>query len=126
MPGWAFPGPRWAVRWTTVARLVRGQALSLREAEHIAAVTALGAGRGRIIFRHLLPNCLAPILVAMTFGVASNILSEAGLGFLGLGVQPPMVSWGSLLAEGVVYLTAKPWLCVFPGLAITCTVLGFP
>jgi ABC-type dipeptide/oligopeptide/nickel transport system permease subunit len=114
-----------AVRWTTVARLVRGQVLSLREAEHIAAITALGAGRGRIIFRHLLPNCLAPILVAMTFGVASNILSEAGLGFLGLGVQPPTVSWGSLLAEGAVYLTVKPWLCVFPGLAITCTVLGF-
>jgi ABC-type dipeptide/oligopeptide/nickel transport system permease subunit len=114
-----------AVRWTTVARLVRGQVLSLREAEHITAIVALGAGKGRIIFRHLLPNCLAPILVAMTFGVASNILSEAGLGFLGLGIQPPMVSWGSLLAEGAVYLTTKPWLCVFPGLAITCTVLGF-
>ncbi len=114
-----------AVRWTTVARLVRGQVLSLREAEHIAAINALGAGKGRIIFRHLLPNCLAPILVAMTFGVASNILSEAGLSFLGLGVQPPMVSWGSLLAEGAAYLTVKPWLCVFPGLAITCTVLGF-
>jgi ABC-type dipeptide/oligopeptide/nickel transport system permease subunit len=114
-----------AVRWTTVARLVRGQVLSLREAEHIAAVTALGAGRGRIIFRHLLPNCLAPILVAMTFGVASNILSEAGLGFLGLGIQPPMVSWGSLLAEGAAYLTVTPWLCLFPGVAITCTVLGF-
>jgi ABC-type dipeptide/oligopeptide/nickel transport system permease subunit len=114
-----------AVRWTTVARLIRGQVLSLREAEHIAATNALGAGKGRIIFRHLLPNCLAPILVAMTFGVASNILSEAGLGFLGLGVQPPMVSWGSLLAEGATYLTVKPWLCVFPGLAITCTVLGF-
>jgi len=89
-----------AVRWTSVARLVRGQVLSLREAEHIAAIVALGAGKGRIIFRHLLPNCLAPILVAMTFGVASNILAEAGLGFLGLGIQPPMVSWGSLLAEG--------------------------
>ncbi|MFQ5846428.1 MAG: ABC transporter permease [Candidatus Methylomirabilales bacterium] len=114
-----------AVRWTTTARLVRGQVLSLREAEHIAAVTALGAGKGRIIFRHLLPNCLAPILVAMSFGVASNILSEAGLGFLGLGVQPPTVSWGSLLAEGAVYLTVKPWLCIFPGLAITGTVLGF-
>jgi ABC-type dipeptide/oligopeptide/nickel transport system permease subunit len=114
-----------AVRWTTAARLVRGQVLSLREAEHVTAITALGAGKGRIIFWHLLPNCLAPILVAMTFGVASNILSEAGLGFLGLGVQPPTVSWGSLLAEGAVYLTVKPWLCVFPGLAITCSVLGF-
>ncbi|MFQ5802053.1 MAG: ABC transporter permease [Candidatus Methylomirabilales bacterium] len=114
-----------AVRWTTVARIVRGQVLSLREAEYITAISALGAGKVRIIFRHLLPNCLAMILVAMTFGVASNILSEAGLSFLGLGVQPPTVSWGSLLAEGIVYLTVKPWLCIFPGLAITCTVLGF-
>ncbi|MFQ5988300.1 MAG: ABC transporter permease [Candidatus Methylomirabilales bacterium] len=114
-----------AVRWTTVARIVRGQVLSLREAEYISAISALGAGKARIIFRHLLPNCLAMILVAMTFGVASNILSEAGLSFLGLGVQPPTVSWGSLLAEGIIYLTVKPWLCIFPGLAITCTVLGF-
>ena len=114
-----------AVRWTTVARLVRGQVLSLRESEYIAAIRALGGGEGRIIFRHLLPNCGAPILVAMTFGIASNILSEAGLSFLGLGVQPPTVSWGSLLAEGAVYLTVKPWLCIFPGIAITLTVLGF-
>jgi peptide/nickel transport system permease protein/oligopeptide transport system permease protein len=114
-----------AVRWTTVARIVRGQILSLREAEYVAAISALGAGQGRIIFKHLLPNCLAVILVAMTFGIASNILSEAGLSFLGLGVQPPTVSWGSLLAEGVVYLTVKPWLSIFPGLAITGTVLGF-
>jgi ABC-type dipeptide/oligopeptide/nickel transport system permease subunit len=114
-----------AVRWTTVARIVRGQVLSLREAEYITAISALGAGKVRIIFRHLLPNCLAVILVAMSFGVASNILSEAGLSFLGLGVQPPTVSWGSLLAEGIVYLTVKPWLCIFPGLAITCAVLGF-
>jgi peptide/nickel transport system permease protein len=114
-----------AVRWTTVARLVRGQVLSLRESEHVAAAVALGAPRRRIIFWHLLPNCLAPILVAMTFGVASNILSEAGLSFLGLGIQPPMVSWGSLLAEGAPYLTVTPWLCLFPGLAITGSVLGF-
>lgn len=114
-----------AVRWTTVARIVRGQVLTLREAEYVTAISALGAGKGRIIFRHLLPNCLAMILVAMTFGIASNILSEAGLSFLGLGIQPPRVSWGSLLAEGVVYLTIKPWLCIFPGLAITWTVLGF-
>ncbi|MFQ5839926.1 MAG: ABC transporter permease [Candidatus Methylomirabilales bacterium] len=114
-----------AVRWTTVARLVRGQVLALREAEYVTAERALGAGSSRILFRHLLPNCVAPILVAMTFGVASNILAEAGLSFLGLGVQPPVVSWGSLLADGAVYLTIKPWLTVSPGLAITGTVLGF-
>ncbi|MBI3003029.1 MAG: ABC transporter permease [candidate division NC10 bacterium] len=113
-----------AVQWTTVARLVRGQALSLREREFVAAAYALGARDLRILARHLLPNCAAPLLVSSTFGVASNILAEAGLSFLGLGIQPPAVSWGSLLAEGAVYLTVKPWLVVFPGLAITLTVLG--
>lgn len=113
-----------AVQWTTVARLVRGQALSLREREFVAAASALGARDHRILARHLLPNCAAPLLVSSTFGVASSILAEAGLSFLGLGVQPPVVSWGSLLAEGAVYLTVKPWLVVFPGLAITLTVLG--
>lgn len=113
-----------AVQWTTVARLVRGQALSLRDREFVSAAYALGARDLRILGRHLLPNCLAPLLVSTTFGVASNILAEAGLSFLGLGVQPPAVSWGSLLSEGAVYLTVKPWLVIFPGLAITLTVLG--
>jgi len=112
------------VQWTTVARLVRGQALALREREFVSAAYALGGRDLRILGRHLLPNCLAPLLVSTTFGVASNILAEAGLSFLGLGVQPPAVSWGSLLAEGAVYLTVKPWLVIFPGLAITLTVLG--
>jgi ABC-type dipeptide/oligopeptide/nickel transport system permease subunit len=112
------------VQWTTVARLVRGQALALREREFVSAAAALGARDLRILTRHLLPNCLAPLLVSTTFGVASNIVAEAGLSFLGLGVQPPAVSWGSLLSEGAVYLTVKPWLVIFPGLAITLTVLG--
>ena len=101
-----------------------GQALALREREFVSAAYALGGRDLRILGRHLLPNCLAPLLVSTTFGVASNILAEAGLSFLGLGVQPPAVSWGSLLAEGAVYLTVKPWLVIFPGLAITLTVLG--
>jgi len=113
-----------AVQWTTVARLIRGQALSLREREFVSAAYALGARDLRILVRHLLPNCLAPLLVSTTFGVASNILAEAGLSFLGLGIQPPAVSWGSLLSEGAVYLTVKPWLVIFPGLAISLTVLG--
>jgi ABC-type dipeptide/oligopeptide/nickel transport system permease subunit len=112
------------VQWTTVARLVRGQALALREREFVSAAAALGARDLRILTRHLLPNCLAPLLVSTTFGVASNIVAEAGLSFLGLGVQPPAVSWGSLLSEGAVYLSVKPWLVIFPGLAITLTVLG--
>ena len=112
------------VQWTTVARLVRGQALALREREFVSAAAALGARDLRILTRHLLPNCLGPLLVSTTFGVASNIVAEAGLSFLGLGVQPPAVSWGSLLSEGAVYLTVKPWLVIFPGLAITLTVLG--
>jgi len=113
-----------AVQWTTVARLIRGQALSLREREFVSAAYALGARDLRILVRHMLPNCLAPLLVSTTFGVASNILAEAGLSFLGLGIQPPAVSWGSLLSEGAVYLTVKPWLVIFPGLAISLTVLG--
>lgn len=113
-----------AVQWTAVARLIRGQALSLREREFVSAAYALGARDLRILARHLLPNCLAPLLVSTTFGVASNILAEAGLSFLGLGIQPPAVSWGSLLSEGAVYLTVKPWLVIFPGLAISLTVLG--
>jgi len=113
-----------AVQWTTVARLIRGQALSLREREFVSAAYALGARDLRILMRHMLPNCLAPLLVSTSFGVASNILAEAGLSFLGLGIQPPAVSWGSLLSEGAVYFTVKPWLVIFPGLAISLTVLG--
>lgn len=111
--------------WTGIARVIRGQVLSLKEQEFIEAARALGAGHTRIIFRHIVPNCLAPIIVLGTLGVATNILSEAGLSFLGLGIRPPDPSWGQMLADGRNYMTTKPWLAVFPGIAIAITVLGF-
>ncbi|MEP0813743.1 MAG: ABC transporter permease [bacterium] len=111
--------------WTGIARVIRGQVLSLREQEFIEAARAVGASHFRIIFRHIVPNCLAPIIVLGTLGVATNILSEAGLSFLGLGIAPPAPSWGQMLADGRNYMTTKPWLAVFPGLAIAITVLGF-
>ena len=111
--------------WGGIARLVRGEVLSLREREFADAARALGAGTGRIAFRHLLPNALAPALVTATVGVAGNILTEAWLSFLGLGAQPPTPSWGGMIAEAQAYLTTRPWLCVYPGLALALTVGGF-
>lgn len=111
--------------WTSVARIVRGQVLSVKEEDFVEAARAMGASDARIILRHILPNSLAPIIVVGTLGVAGNILSEAGLSFLGLGVQPPTPSWGIMLAEGRNLIQSAPWICVFPGLAILLTVLGF-
>ncbi|MGQ9630623.1 MAG: ABC transporter permease [bacterium] len=114
------------VGWPTTSRVVRGQVLSLKETEFIQAVKALGARDSKIIFRHILPNCVAPVMVTATIGIAGNILSEAGLSFLGFGVKAPTISWGSMLEQGRNYLiTGDWWVCVFPGLAITITLLGF-
>jgi peptide/nickel transport system permease protein len=111
--------------WMGVARLVRGQFLELREREFVAAVRAQGAGAARIIFRHILPNALAPVLVSATFGVAGAILLESGLSFLGLGVPPPRATWGGLLTDGKAMIEVAPWLTVFPGLAIFVTTLAY-
>jgi len=111
--------------WGGIARLVRGEVLSLKEREFAEAVRALGAGSGRIAFLHLLPNAMAPALVAATVGVAGNILTEAWLSFLGLGAQPPTPSWGGMIAEGQTYLTTAPWLSILPGIALAITVGGF-
>jgi len=113
------------VGWTSIARIVRGQVLSVKEEDFVEAARAVGANDFRIIIRHILPNSLAPIIVVGTLGVAANILSEAGLSFLGLGVQPPTPSWGIMLAEGRNLIEGAPWICIFPGLAILFTVLGF-
>ena len=113
------------VGWTSVARIVRGQVLSVKEEDFVEAARAMGASDSRIILRHILPNSLAPIIVVGTLGVAANILAEAGLSFLGLGVQPPTPSWGIMLAEGRNLIESAPWICIFPGLAILLTVLGF-
>ena len=129
----AFIGPSiWNVMivigltgWMGVCRLVRAEFLTLRERDYVVAARALGAGPLRIIFRHLLPNALAPVLVAAVLGVAGAILTETALSYLGLGVQPPTPSWGNILADGRANMDIAWWLSVFPGLAILVTMLGY-
>ncbi|HZR47397.1 MAG TPA: ABC transporter permease [Candidatus Manganitrophaceae bacterium] len=111
--------------WMGVARLVRGQFLVLRELDHVTAARALGAGDFRLIFRHILPNALSPVYVSAVLGIAGAILTESALSFLGLGVQPPQASWGSILTAGKDNIEIAWWLSVFPGLAIFVTVLGY-
>jgi peptide/nickel transport system permease protein len=106
-------------------RVVRGAALSIREKEYIEAARAAGSGHIKIIFLHILPGAIAPLIVVTTIGVANAILIEAALSFLGLGVPPPAPSWGNILADGRNFLTQAPWLTIFPGVAISLTVLGF-
>jgi peptide/nickel transport system permease protein len=110
--------------WFGTGRLVRGEVLRLREESFVRAAEALGASRRRIIFRHLLPNAAGPLLVAATLGVGDVILLEAGLSFLGLGVQPPTPSWGGMILDARPVLVAAPWAGIFPGLAIVLTVLA--
>ncbi|WP_420593876.1 ABC transporter permease [Deinococcus sp.] len=112
-------------QWAQYARLVRGQALALREREYVQAALSLGAGGNRVMFRHIIPNAIGPIVVLSTLNVANNILLESGLTFLGLGVDPQIPSWGGMLADGRTYLQTAWWVSVFPGVAITLTVLGF-
>ena len=111
--------------WMGVARLVRAEFLSLREREFIMAARALGAGDARLIFRHLLPNALTPVMVSATLGVAGAILTESALSFLGLGVQPPTPSWGNMLTMGQANIEIAWWLSLFPGLAILVTVMSY-
>lgn len=111
--------------WMGVARLVRAEFLSLREREFVLAARAVGASDLRLIFRHMLPNALSPVLVSATLGVAGAILTESALSFLGIGVQPPTPSWGNMLIAGKQTLGYAWWLSVFPGLAILVTVLGY-
>jgi peptide/nickel transport system permease protein len=106
------------------ARIVRASVLSLREQEFVDAARGLGAGAGRVVLRHVLPNCLSPVIVQASLGMGYAILVEAALSFLGLGVQPPQASWGSMLAEGRGFLDRAPWFATFPGVAIFVTVLG--
>lgn len=110
--------------WVSYARIVRAETLSQREREYIIAARALGASGARILFRHLLPLMATPILVIATLEIARMIVIESSLSYLGLGVQPPRASWGSMVADGRDYLLIAWWLSVFPGLAITLTVLG--
>jgi len=111
--------------WMGVARLIRAEFLSLRERDFVVAAKALGAKDARIIFRHILPNAISPVLVSATLGVAGAILTESALSFLGIGVQPPTPSWGNMLIAGKQTLGTAWWLSAFPGLAILITVLGY-
>jgi peptide/nickel transport system permease protein/oligopeptide transport system permease protein len=114
------------VNWVSIARVVRAQFISLREREFVEAARALGMPSWRIIFVHILPNALAPVIVQATLGMGSIIMIEAGLAFLGFGAQPPTPSWGLMISEGQKYLgQGQWWWAIFPGLAIMYTVLAF-
>ena len=113
------------VSWTGTARLVRAEFLTLRESAYVQAARALGQRGPKIIFRHILPNAAAPILVTAVLGVPEAILAEAGLSFLGFGVQPPQATWGNIIADGKTYILDAWWLILFPGLAILLAALSF-
>lgn len=111
--------------WMGVARMVRAETLSIREMDYITAARCIGCSDLRIIFRHILPNTLSPVLVSATLGVAGAILTESALSFLGIGVQPPTPSWGNILTSGKDYIEFAWWLSFFPGLSILVTVLAY-
>jgi peptide/nickel transport system permease protein len=111
--------------WMGTTRFVRAEFLSLREQDFVAAVKALGVSNFRIIFRHMMPNAIAPVLVSATIGIASAILTEAGLSFLGFGVPPPHATWGNILSSGKNFIFDAPWLTFIPGIAILIVVLSF-
>ena len=108
----------------TYARLVRGSTLVEKSKDYVLAGRAIGVGAGRMLFRHILPNVLAPVIVLGTLGVASSILAAAGLSFIGLGAQAPTPEWGAMLSRGRDYLRSEWWVATFPGVAILFTVLG--
>jgi ABC-type dipeptide/oligopeptide/nickel transport system permease subunit len=112
------------VGWAGMARIARGQVLVVRALEYVQAARALGAGDGRVVWRHVLPNILSPVTVAATLGVGGAIMAEAALSFVGLGAQPPTPSWGAMVAEGRDLLRVAPWVSLVPGLAIGVAVLG--
>ena len=110
--------------WMSIARLVRASYLSIKEREFVEAARGTGARNARIMFRHILPNAVSPIIVAATLGVAASILTESGLSYLGFGVQLPTPTWGNLLQNAQAQMTYAPWLALFPGLTIFCTVIA--
>jgi oligopeptide transport system permease protein len=113
------------VSWLTIARIVRANTMSLKEKEYVEAARGIGAGHGTIMRRHLLPNTIAPIVVAATLGIPGAILYEAGISFLGLGVIPPMPSWGLMISEAIPQMRAHPYMLVSPAAALSLTVLAF-
>jgi peptide/nickel transport system permease protein len=111
--------------WMGATRFVRAEFLSLREQDFVTAARALGVSAWRIIFRHMIPNAIAPVLVSATIGIATAILTEAGLSFLGFGVPPPHATWGNILSDGKRFIFDAPWLTFIPGFAILIVVLSF-
>jgi len=113
------------VEWTVIARLARAEAMRVKSQPYIEAIRAVGAGNFRILFFHVLPMCLSPVLVQLTLRMGTIILTAAGLGFLGLGAQPPTPEWGAIVSDGRSYLVQQWWISTFPGLFIAIVVLGF-
>jgi ABC-type dipeptide/oligopeptide/nickel transport system permease subunit len=113
------------VGWAAVARVVRAQVLSIKEREFVMAVKSLGGRDSDILFRHLLPNCMSQLIIIFSMGLGMGIMAEASMSFLGLGAQPPLPSWGSMISSGLDYLRVAPWLSLSPGIGITVAVLGF-
>ena len=113
------------VSWVTMARLVRGQILSLKETEFVEAARAIGVSDFKIVTRHLLPNSIGPVIVAVTLGIPGAILAEATLAFLGIGVNPPRASWGTLIDDGSRWMSSTPHMLVFPAIAIALALLSF-
>lgn len=113
------------VGWVNLARLIRGQMLSLKVTDYVIAAEALGATRLRIVIRHMLPNTLSPVIVALTFGVPSAIFTEATLSFIGIGIRPPLADWGNMIYDGYGPILATPWPIFFPALALAITFLSF-
>lgn len=113
------------VGWAQYARLVRGQVLSVKEMEYVQAARAVGVPTPRIIFQHILPNVIAPIIALFALGVSWAIMGEATVSFLGLGIQAPTASWGTMIETGAVWMNSAPWLVIYPGIILLITVLGF-
>ena len=111
--------------WSTIARLLRGSILSVREADYVEAARSLGASRWRIVTRHILPNSFAPVLIFAAFSVGNAIIAEASLSYLGVGVKPDVAEWGNMIAAGQPTFNTQPWLSLLPGAAVVFTVLAF-
>jgi len=111
--------------WVGIARQTRAQVLAIKQKEYVEGARALGSRAGRLLFRHVLPNALTPIVVAVTFGIPEAIFTEAALSFIGVGINPPIPSWGQMVGEGQQYIRSYWHLCVFPSIAIAVTMLAF-
>ncbi|MBN2184380.1 MAG: ABC transporter permease [Candidatus Krumholzibacteriota bacterium] len=114
-----------AIGWASMARLVRSRVISVKEYEYVEAARAAGAGHLKLAGKYILPQCVSPVIVVYTLGLGMIVMAEASLSFLGLGVQPPLPSWGRMISNGIVFMRSAPWLTLFPGLVLTATICSF-